>query len=263
MLSVALANQKGGVGKTTNSINIAGALADSGHDVLVVDFDPQGYLTHTLGFRHPYRDNSTTLADAILNPKGVESNSLIKAHPEFDVIPSGESLRTLLGRLIRDNTPRFGLIEHFLDEMAGTAYEFVVVDTPPVQNAFTDLVLVDCHNVFISMTASDPSRYSTNSMLDRVVEINQSSETGMLLRGILVSNVNYPLDNEQKRVIQWVEDYFDGHIPIHTIRHRAAIQRALNDEASIFGPNAEATDMAAVYSDIAAEIEALDSTSDG
>ncbi|SEP16600.1 CobQ/CobB/MinD/ParA nucleotide binding domain-containing protein, partial [Halogranum amylolyticum] len=49
-VNIAVSNQKGGVAKSTNSINIAGALASRGHDVLIVDTDPQGYTTRTLGF---------------------------------------------------------------------------------------------------------------------------------------------------------------------------------------------------------------------
>lgn len=257
MFSVALANQKGGVGKTTNSINIAGALAADGYDVLVVDFDPQGYLTRTLGFRDPYRSVSTTLADAISHPKTVDPQALIQEHSEFDVLPSSDSLRTIMQRFNRVETHPFGRIERFLDAMAGTRYDFVIADTPPVQNVFTDLLLTDCNNVFLPMTPSDPSVYAINSMLDRMVDLEQKTDEMLAIRAILVSNVNYPLDNEQKRAIQWVRESFEDHCAIHLVRHRAAIKRALNTGESIFGPNAERTDMEDVYRDIAAQIQAL------
>jgi chromosome partitioning protein len=257
MLSVALANQKGGVGKTTNSINVAGALAASGHDVLVVDFDPQGYLTHILGFREPYRDVGMTLTEAITDPTGIDRGAFVHDHPEFDIVPASDSLRTLVRRLTRDNTHRFGMIERFIEELAGTDYDFVVADTPPVQNVFTDLLLADCHDVFVPMTPSDPSIHSTNSMLDRVVQLGKTAEARAVIRAILISNVNYPLDNEQKRAIGWVEEYFGGNCAIYEIRHRAAIQRALSGNQSIFGPDADGCDMEEVYRDVAAQIESL------
>lgn len=54
---IGIMNQKGGVSKTTNTINVAGALADRGVDVLAVDMDPQGYLTHRLRFEDAYKSD--------------------------------------------------------------------------------------------------------------------------------------------------------------------------------------------------------------
>jgi chromosome partitioning protein len=65
---ISITNQKGGVGKTTLSINVAGALADLGRDVLLVDLDPQGYLTNGVGLEAEYSAESPTLYDALKPP---------------------------------------------------------------------------------------------------------------------------------------------------------------------------------------------------
>jgi chromosome partitioning protein len=65
MDKIAVTNQKGGVSKTTNIINVAGALAGRGIDVLAVDMDPQGYLIHRIGFEDEYKANPPTFADAL------------------------------------------------------------------------------------------------------------------------------------------------------------------------------------------------------
>jgi len=65
-MRINVAMQKGGVGKTTTSINLAGALADRGHDVLAVDADPQGGLTLKLGYRDHYREAEFALYDVLL-----------------------------------------------------------------------------------------------------------------------------------------------------------------------------------------------------
>ncbi len=258
MFSIALANQKGGVGKTTNAINIAGALADRGHDILVADFDPQGYLSMTLGFQEHYRDDRVTVADGLLNPADVDPAALIGEHPEFDVIPSSKRLHEVTRTLTRQDTPGYGMVSRFFETVGADRYDLVVVDTPPVQNAFTDVVLVDCADIFVPMEPSEPSVYSISSLVSHIVDLQRSSGTSIRIRAVLLSDVHYPLDNEQKRVIGWVEDNFGDQCPVYEIRNRAAIQRSLRDGSSIFGPEAEATDMQAVFGEIADQVERLD-----
>ncbi|MFB6295643.1 MAG: ParA family protein [Halobacteriales archaeon] len=257
MFPVAVANQKGGVGKTTNSINIAGALADRGHDVLLVDGDPQGYLTVTLGFEEQYRGGDATLATALAHPSRIDPDELVQRHPEFGVVPAGGDLRSVVDDLNGAGIPEFGTVRRVLSEASAGRYDFAVVDTPPVQNAYTDLLLGDCGDVFVPMEVSEPSVYSVTSLVDHAVELERASDVSVRIRAVLLSDVNYPLDNEQRRVIRWVEDNFGDRCHVYEIRHRAAIERSLRDHTSVFGPNAEATDMTEVYTEIAAHVERL------
>ena len=257
MFSLALANQKGGVGKTTNTVNIAGALADRGHDVLIVDFDPQGYLTMTLGFADAYRDDAVSVADALQNPSSVNPDNLLVSHPEFDLIPSSKKLHSVKRTLSRQETPGFGLVNRMFEAMGGDNYDLVLVDTPPVQNAFTDVVLVDCGDLFVPMEPAEPSIYSISSLVSHIVGLQRSSGSSVRIRAVILSNVHYPLDNEQKRVRRWVDDNFGNQCPVYEVRNRAAIQRSLRDHSSIYGPDAEMTDMTAVYDRIADQIERL------
>lgn len=257
MFSIGLANQKGGVGKTTNAINIAGAVADRGHDVLVVDFDPQGYLSLTLGLEDRYRDDTVTIADGLMDPEAIDPAALIAAHTEFDVVPSNPSLHSVPDRLAGQESDGYGTVARFFQRLGAERYDLVIVDTPPVQNVFTDTILVDCADVFVPMAPAEPSIYSISSLVGHIVDLQRSSGTRIRIRAVLLSNVHYPLDNEQKRVRRWVADNFGDQCPVYEIRNRAAIQRSLRDGTSIFGPGAEATDMTAVYADIAEQIERL------
>lgn len=257
MFSLALANQKGGVGKTTNTINIAGALADRGHRVLVVDCDPQGYLSVTLGFRDQYEDSRGLLADGLLDPAQIDPETTIQAHPEFDVIPATTQLRSVVQALGAEPSESFGMVRRFLESVSRDQYDVVLVDTPPVHNSFTDVLLADISDIFVPMEVSEPSVYSIHALVDHIVDLQQTYAAGIRIRAILLSNVSYPLDNEQRRVSEWVEENFGGQCPIYEIRSRAAIQRSLRDHSSIFGPNAETTDMRGVYEEIADQIERL------
>jgi chromosome partitioning protein len=97
---IGITNQKGGVAKSTNAINIAGALADNGYDVLAVDTDPQGYLTNKLGLADKYKADPPSLFDALKEPTEHQIADLVDNHPEFDVLSSNVDMFRLEQELI-------------------------------------------------------------------------------------------------------------------------------------------------------------------
>lgn len=87
--TIAVTNQKGGVGKTTATINMAGALNARGRNVLVVDLDPQGNLTEGLGFPETYDDEPPSLYDVLLGPDDRGAiTEIVREHSEMDLVPS-------------------------------------------------------------------------------------------------------------------------------------------------------------------------------
>jgi len=214
-------------------------------------------LTVTLGFEEQYRGGNATLATALENPSRVDPDELLQHHPEFGVVPASSDLRSVVNGFNEAGLPEFGAFRRVLSEASAGRYDFAVVDTPPVQNAYTDLLLGDCGDVFVPMEVSEPSVYSITSLVDHAVDLERTSDVSVRIRAVLLSDVNYPLDNEQRRVITWAEENFGDRCVVYEIRHRAAIERSLRDRTSVFGPNAEETDMTEVYTGIAAHIERL------
>jgi chromosome partitioning protein len=249
--AIALSNQKGGVAKTTNALNIAGAAAAQGADVLAVDCDPQGYLSNNLGLRDAYMADPPTFYEAWLEPTEYDPAELIVEHPEFDVLPSSIDMFNLEQDLIAAGWRVRERLSMVFDRLPD--YDLVVVDAPPSLGPINDNVLLATRRLVIPMEAQETSVLALDHLLTQVDTLEGRFEADVEEAGVVISDVDYPLDNEQRDMIQWIEDTFDGRCPVYEVRHRAAIARATKAGSSIAAHD-EDCDMAAVYDEIAANL---------
>ena len=145
---VAVANQKGGVGKTTSSINLAAVLARRGRRVLAVDIDPQYALTRRLGVRS--RDLPKTIVDVLAGWSGAAEAVLRSVHG-MDVLPGTRELAgvelALAGEVSRETVLR--------DALGGLAYDRVVIDTPSNPGLLTVNALAAADVVIAPVAAGD------------------------------------------------------------------------------------------------------------
>jgi chromosome partitioning protein len=250
---IGILQQKGGVGKTTNVINVAGALADRGLDVLAVDMDPQGYLTHRLGFEDAYVSDPPSLHDALKSPTEYEVANLVVEHTEFDLLPANIDMFALEQDLIASGMrPRMRL-DSVLSQADG--WDVILVDAPPSLGPLNDNVALATGELLVPVEADESSRLALNHLLRQLDTLEDNYAEHVDILGVIVSNVSYPLDNEQKENIEWFRDRFGEHVPVWVVRTRAAIKRAVKDGGSVFAESAESTDMEDVYAEIAAEID--------
>ena len=249
---IGITNQKGGVSKTTNTINVAGALAARDVDVLAVDMDPQGYLTHRLGFEDAYKADPPSLYDALQSPSEYDVTDLVVEHSEFDLLPANIDMFRLEQDLIASGMrPRMRL-QTLLDDV--TAWDVIVIDAPPSLGPLNDNVVLATEEILVPVEADESSQLALNHLLRQFDTLEANYDVDISIRGLIVSNVSYPLDNEQKEAIEWFENRFGEHVPVWIVRTRAAIKRAVKQQGSIFAADAEETDMADVYDAIAAEV---------
>jgi chromosome partitioning protein len=253
-MRVGITNQKGGVAKTTNTINVAGALADLGYDVIAVDADPQGYLTNRLGLNTAYTTDESSLFDALQEPRDYDIRGLAVEHSEFDVLPSHVDMFRAEQELIAAGwKPRERL--NLLFDHGGIDYwDFAVVDAPPSLGPINDNVLLACEGILIPVETDEMMELALEHLLNQIETLERRYDTRIQERGILVSDVNYPLDNEQERMLDWFEDTFGGRCPVFKIAHRVAIARSIKQDGSIFGRDAEETDMKTAYRAVAEEV---------
>lgn len=252
MKALGVSNQKGGVAKTTNAINLAGAAAAEDLNVLAIDTDPQGYLTNNLGLRDAYTADSPTFYDMWLEPTDYDPAEIIVEHDEFDVLPSNVDMFNLEQDLIAAGWRVRERLEMIFDRLP--EYDLVVVDAPPSLGPINDNVLLATQNLVIPMEAKETSVLALDHLLTQIETLEDRFEVTINEEAVLISDVDYPLDNEQKDMIEWIEDTFDGRCPVYEIRNRAAIARALKAGSSISGFD-EACDQEPVYRKVIQNLE--------
>lgn len=254
-----VSNQKGGVAKSTNTINLAGAAAARGHDVLAVDTDPQGYLTNYLGLRDAYTaggdddEDVVTFYDAWKEPTKNDPTEAIVGHDEFDVLPSNLDMFNLEQDLIAEGWRVRERLSMIFDRLP--AYDMIFVDAPPSLGPINDNVLLATENVVIPMEAKEASVLALDHLLTQVETLEERFEVNIHEEAVIISDVDYPLDNEQTDMIEWIRDTFDDRAPVYEVRNRAAIARAQKAGQSITTYDEEC-DQEPVYQDVIEGMEA-------
>lgn len=244
--------QKGGTGKTTSAINIAGALADHGHRVLAVDADPQGYLTNTLGLRDAYTKDEPNLYTLAKSPREHDVVGLIESCGEYDVLPSNVDAFRLEKDLIASGRKPLTRFQTLIERIEGMeTYDHVVIDAPPSMGPLNDNAILAADGLIIPVEPAEASVLALDHLLNQFESLERDYDTTIGVSAVILSNAAYPLNGEQRDAREWLQDQFENRCPVFEIRNRVAIQRSLNQGGSVFGPEAEECDMADVYREIA------------
>ena len=186
MRTIAVANQKGGVGKTFISTHLAVALAETGKRVLLVDLDPQGHATGGLGLEDYYDDaqSEATLANALLAEWTGDASELVYAKVEgVDVIPSTVEQLLVEPRMaaMRGREYRLKQIISQLD------YDWIVVDCPPGFGALTDNAIVATGNVLVVLQPHGSSLRALELLLDQLSSIRSGLGVEVNVPGVVVN----------------------------------------------------------------------------
>jgi chromosome partitioning protein len=280
---ICVTNAKGGTGKTTIAINVAGALNERGRDVLFVDLDPQGNATEGLGMVEAYDAEPPTLFDALTDHRRRDVvNDLVVEHAEMDVLPASIDLlqaeheltiADLIARIKSDpnlsggldalealaiNIDRAGItgthaldaLDLVLDELEHD-YDYVIVDSPPFYGKLTDTGIFAARNVIVPALTEATSERAIELLIDQIAALEGQVGIEVNTVGVVANRIENT--SEDRMMLQWLEEVF-ADFPVWEVRKRVALQRAFSAGTSIFAYE-KRVDMQDVFLEIATELD--------
>ena len=179
--TIAILNQKGGVGKTTTAINLGAYLAKAGKKVLIIDFDPQGNATSGLGVT---KENlETTSHDILFNPSEIATAIQETEIPRLFIIPTNASLAAAEVELV-DKLQR----ELFLKKaIAGLEYDYILIDCPPALGLLTINALAAADQLLIPVQAEYYALEGLSQLLSVMQRVRQGLNTKLELFGFVLT----------------------------------------------------------------------------
>jgi len=227
-----VANQKGGVGKTTTTVNLAAALAQSGARVLVIDLDPQGNASTALGVEH--RSETPSVYDVIIND--VPMRDVVQTSPEFEglsCVPATIHLAgaeiELVSLVAREQRLR-GALDRFLAESEDEhPYHYVFIDCPPSLGLLTINAFVAAREVLIPIQCEYYALEGLSQLLNNIKLIERHLNPNLAVSTILLT-----MFDSRTNLANQVVDEVREHFPTETLQ--SVIPRSVRiSEAPSYG----------------------------
>ena len=217
---VAIANQKGGVGKTTTTFNLGVALAHAGKRVLLIDSDPQGDLTTYMGIHDP--DNIpvtlSTLMERSIKDEDINSKEAILKHDEgIDLIPSNLELSSMEVSLVNAMSREFTLRNCLSD--IKDKYDYVLIDCMPSLGMITINALACADKVIIPVQSEFLAAKGMSHLMNTVLKVRKQINPNLKVGGILLTmvdgrtNLSKDIANELRSTYGTVFKSYDNQIP--------------------------------------------------
>jgi len=200
---IAITNQKGGVGKTTTCVNLGATLAETGHRVLVIDFDPQGNATSGSGV-----DKHQIAADVrglLLGETSFAEACIQQTEAGYDLLPSDIQLTEAEVKLVGQSQAQHRL-KHVLTGYLGT-YDYVLIDCPPALSMLTINGLVVADAVIIPMQCEFYALEGVAALMQTIEQVRATYNPNLVIDGVLRTMYD-PRTSLTRQVSQQLEQFF-------------------------------------------------------
>ena len=231
---IAVANQEGGVGKTTTSINLSAGLAYANRKILLVDFDPQGNATHGIGANRVGFDRNHTVYDVLVGTDSVRQNAVRLDMPPLDVLPATIDLSGADVEMASSNyaVGRENLLKQKLDAVRND-YDYIIIDCPPSLGLLNTNALTAADTVMIPVQCEYFALEGLTQLLGTIRLVQKLWNPRLSIEGVLLTmfDVRTKLSVE---VQQEVRKYFKEKVYRCYIPRNVRLSEAPSREVSIF-----------------------------
>ncbi len=201
---VAVANQKGGVGKTTTAVNLAASLSLADQKVLLIDFDPQGNASSSLGVQPNIHDDRLTIYDALLGQCSIQDVIVKTEMDHLDLAPANPHLAGAEIELVQVVARELRL-KNAIDPLK-LNYDYVIIDCPPTLGLLTINALSASDTVLVPLQAEYFALEGLGQLMTTVDLIQKNINPSLTLEGIVLTMVN-----PQLKLASEIEKEVRGH----------------------------------------------------
>lgn len=220
---VSIINHKGGVGKTTSTLNLGKALSLKKKNVLVIDIDPQANLSQSLGIEEPEKSIYNTVCEDAPLP-------IINITKNFDLVPADLDLSEAELRLQSDVNGYF-ILKKKLNEYLET-YDYILIDCPPSLGILTLNALIASTHVIVVVQAEYLAVKGLQTIFNLIEKLKENLNSNLDIMGMLITQLNHTVF--RKSIANTVRELYEGKVFNTTIRQNITLAEASSEGKDIF-----------------------------
>ncbi len=204
---IAIANQKGGVGKTTTTINLSAALGKKGKKILVIDTDPQGNTTSGFGLDKNSEEN--TIYELMLSESTIEESIHKEVSENVDILPANVNLAAAEIELIDTENNQF-ILRNALEPVRDT-YDFIIIDCPPSLSMLTINAMTTADSILVPIQCEFYALEGLSQLINTVNLVKERMNADLEMEGVVFTMYD-ARTNLSMQVVENVTSHIDEHV---------------------------------------------------